>query len=464
MNLNLHRSAVLPAVFGIFAFLAGSSAHAKPATSLDELLSKVKSGYKLESDEFKKRVADFTKSRNQQAALLARAKQQLADLEKSSALLENEFMENERLLAEAEKTLRDRLGNMGELFGVIRQVAGDTRAQLAASVVSAQFPDRDDVLTPLAESESLPSISSLESLWYLLQQEMTETGKVSRFATTIVGPGGAPLNTEVVRVGAFNVVAHGKYLTWKADNQQLNELARQPPGHFRGTASSLEDAEDGLVRFALDPSRGRILDVLIETPDLWERIQLGGIIGYIVLLLGGLAALVGIFRLIVLFGVNTKIQAQMKSKHPGNNPLGRILNVYHQNPGVDTESLELKMDEAIIRESSRLERWIWVVKVVSVAAPLLGLLGTVVGMIQTFQAITLFGTGDPKLMAGGISVALITTMLGLSVAIPLVLLYAGLSSLVRRMTDVLEEQSTGLIALSAEETRAASGGESPTQI
>ena len=440
------------------AVLVGTTTRADAAATLDELLSQVRTGYKQESAGFKERVTEFKRARDQQAGLLARAKRQLADLEKASETLEREFEENERLLAEAEETLRARLGNMGELFGVIRQVAGDTRAQLASSVVSAQHKNRDDILAPLAESESLPSIGNLERLWFMLQQEMTETGKVSRFPTTIVSAAGAPIETEVVRVGAFNATANGKYLTWNTETEQLNELGRQPPAHFRGTASDLEGSQGGLVRFALDPSRGRILDVLIETPSTLERIQLGGPIGNIVIGLGILAALIGIVRFVMLMLVNTKIQAQFKTKKPGNNPLGRILSVYHDNPSIDTESLELKMDEAIIRETAQLERWIWVVKVVSVAAPLLGLLGTVVGMIQTFQAITLFGTGDPKLMAGGISVALVTTMLGLSVAIPLVLLYALLSSVVRRMTNILEEQSTGLIALSAEQARAAAAG------
>jgi biopolymer transport protein ExbB len=163
---------------------------------------------------------------------------------------------------------------------------------------------------------------------------------------------------------------------------------------------------------------------------------------------------IGLLRLISLVITNAKVKRQTASSQPSSkNPLGRIMSVYAAHSNVDPETVEKKIDEAIIRETSRLESLLWLVKVVSVAAPLLGLLGTVTGMIQTFQAITLFGTGDPKLMAGGISEALVTTMIGLFVAIPLVMLYAALTSTVRRITDVLDEQSVGMVALAAERHR-----------
>ena len=152
-----------------------------------------------------------------------------------------------------------------------------------------------------------------------------------------------------------------------------------------------------------------------------------------------------------------KVTSQQKhlERPDTTNPLGRVLNVYASNRSVDHETLELKLDEVILRESARLERFLWLVKTVSVVAPLLGLLGTVTGMIQTFQAITLFGAGDPKMMAGGISEALVTTMLGLMTAIPLVLLHATLANSTRRINDVLEEQGAGFVAMQSENTRAA---------
>jgi len=136
------------------------------------------------------------------------------------------------------------------------------------------------------------------------------------------------------------------------------------------------------------------------------------------------------------------------------NPLGRVLSVYSKDPNVDTETLELRLDEAVLREIPPLEKGLSALKILAAVGPLLGLLGTVTGMIITFQQIQLFGTGDPKLMAGGISQALTTTVQGLIMAIPMVLLHAFLSSRSKALIQVLEEESAGIIAEHAEKTRA----------
>ena len=256
---------------------------------------------------------------------------------------------------------------------------------------------------------------------------------------------------DVVRVGAFNAVSGGKYLYWDPEVMKLKELGRQPGARFLGTVAPFENARDGISALALDPSRGAILGLLVMTPGFTERIDQGGPIGYSIIVLGVLAGLLGLVRFLYVVLVSRKVTSQQKAeKVDDGNPLGRVLNVYENNKETDAETLELKLDEAILRESSTLDRFLWIVKVVSVVAPLMGLLGTVTGMIATFQAITLFGTGDPKLMAGGISEALVTTMLGLFVAIPLTLIHAGVSSFSKGVMDILEEQSAGLVATRAE--------------
>jgi biopolymer transport protein ExbB len=151
--------------------------------------------------------------------------------------------------------------------------------------------------------------------------------------------------------------------------------------------------------------------------------------------------------MLILFVTGRKVESQKKNSRPDpGNPLGRILAVASDNPDVDREQLELMLDEAVLRESGKLESLVWLVRIVSVVAPLMGLLGTVTGMIRTFQSITLFGAGDPRMMAGGISEALVTTMLGLVTAIPLVLLHAALANNTKKIVDTLDEQSAGLIA------------------
>ena len=306
----------------------------------------------------------------------------------------------------------------------MRQVAGDTRALVESSLVSAQIPGRTELLGKVAQSQEMPSIDDLEQLWFVLQQEMTESGKVVRFPATVIAVGGGQSQQSVVRIGPFNAVSNGRYLQYLPESGKLAELGRQPSGRHLATVRDLERARSGLVGVSIDPSRGSILSLLIQTPDMEERIHQGGLVGYVIIVLGLMGLLLAAYRILYLAWVGRKIRRRCaQPTAQANNPLGRVLEVYERNRTVDVETLELKLDEAILKETPPLERGNAMIKVLSVVSPLLGLLGTVTGMIQTFQAITLFGTGDPKLMAGGISEALVTTMLGLVVAIPLVLLH-----------------------------------------
>jgi biopolymer transport protein ExbB len=431
--------------------LVASGGHAQEPPSLDALLQQIQQGAQEERAEDARREAEFRAAQDRQAALLAEAKAALAVEEARSAALEKDFAANEALLPDLEAALREKLGTLGELFGVVRQVAGDTLGFVAGSLVSAQVGDRTPMLTTLSASKALPSIDQLEELWFVLQQEMTESGKVVRFDATVTDIDGGQHERQVIRVGTFNVVAGGRYLQWVPETRQLTDLARQPPGRYLSTVRRFERATEGLADFALDPTRGTLLSLLIQTPDLGERIQQGGVIGYIIIVLGVIGFGVAVQRLIYLTRVGRRMRAEEHRQTPStDSPLGRVLTVYTKNPSVDVETLELKLDEAIMAETPALERGTPLIKVISAAAPLLGLLGTVTGMIKTFQAITLFGTGDPKMMASGISEALVTTVLGLTVAIPLVLVHALVSGTGRGIVEVLEEQAAGLIARHAE--------------
>ncbi|MGE4651617.1 MAG: MotA/TolQ/ExbB proton channel family protein, partial [Myxococcota bacterium] len=426
------------------------------ARSLAELLDLVKQGWGEERKENKAREARFRSNKADQHQLLKDAKVVLAREEARSERLESTFQVNELRLAELEETYTNRLGSLGELFGVVRQVAGDARGHVDSSLVTAEIrDDRGDFLLELGKSKELPSIEKLERLWYELQREMTEQGKVARFNAPVLTLSGSEENREVVRAGVFSAIAGGKYVLWDPDIQNLRELARQPPSKYVNTVGDFEGTTSGIGSLAVDPSRGSLLSLLVDTPDATERVQQGGAVGYMVITLGVIAVLIGLWRYAVLVIAGRGVAAQRNSDTADEgNPLGRVLAVYEANREVDAETLELKLDEAVMKETSYLERFIWLVKVVSVVAPLMGLLGTVTGMIQTFQAITLFGAGDPKMMAGGISEALVTTMLGLMTAIPLVLLHAFVSNAAKKIIEVLDEQSAGLIAERSEQTSA----------
>ena len=339
------------------------------------------------------------------------------------------------------------MGNLGELFGVTRQIAGDTRGNVEASITTAQLGrGRVEFLEELGKSKELPSIAELERLWQELVREMVEQGKIVEFSAEVYTPSGIETR-DVIRAGVFSVISDGKYLLWDPNQGQLQELSRQPPSRFVDTIGEYEGSSEEQAGLAVDPSRGSLLAVLIETRGLSERIPEGGAVGYTVISLGIIAALLGFYKMIVLFLTGRRVEAQKKTSRPDKgNPLGRILAVSADNPDVDREQLELMLDEVVLRESSKLESLVWLVRIVSVVAPLMGLLGTVTGMIKTFQSITLFGAGDPRMMAGGISEALVTTMLGLVTAIPLVLMHTGLANSTKRIVDTLDEQSAGLIA------------------
>ncbi len=249
-------------------------------------------------------------------------------------------------------------------------------------------------------------------------------------------------------MGTFNLVSDGEYLTYSPETGNTSVLVPQPrQAKFVDSAGVLSEAVSGLVRFAVDPLRGHILSLEIQKPDFRERMEQGGVIGYLIMALGVVALLIAVERLVVLFNTAAKVNRQLKSDEArDDNPLGRVLGVAEHNPGMDRETLELKLGEAILQETPKLSRGLLFLKIIAVVAPLMGLLGTVTGMINTFQAITLYGTGDPRMMAGGISQALVTTMQGLMVAIPTVLLHTLVSGRSRHIVHTLQEQSAGIIA------------------
>jgi biopolymer transport protein ExbB len=436
-------------------------APARPAApSLDGLLEEVREGGRAQREENARREAEFRAAEAEQQRRLHDARIEKTAQEERSAALERQFEESERSIAELQETLRARLGTLGELFGVVRQVAGDTRAFLDQSLVSAQLPGRGAFLGTLAESRELPSVGDLEQLWFILQQEMTEAGKVMRFRAPVVAAQGGESEADVIRVGPFVAVSGGRYLQFHPETQRLTELARQPARRHLDSLADLERTTDGPVRVSIDPSRGSILSLLIQTPSLKERIQQGQLVGYVIIALGAAGLLLAVQRVVHLHIVGRRIRLQAKAAPAdSSNPLGRVLAVYEANPGADVETLELKLDDAILKEVPALEQGNAMIKVLSVVAPLLGLLGTVTGMIETFQVITLFGAGDPKLMASGISEALVTTVLGLVVAIPLTLLHSVVSGRSKALVQILEEQSAGIVARRAEHDTGGNGAD-----
>ena len=417
-------------------------------SSLDHLLRQVEDAHRQDAQIRNKREQRFLSANKNQKALLKELRSQVAMQRDRGQQLRQHHDDNEKALQTLQTDLNTRSGNLGELFGTVRHTASDLQALLRDSLVSAQYPDRAEWLDELAKSKKLPSITELERFWLLLQQEINQSGQVSRFMAPVTDTDGITNTREVIRVSIFTAIADGKYLHYLPDQNRFTVLSRQPEGHIQKAASSFSMQDSGYAAMIIDPTRGGLLGMLMKTPTLLERIRQGGAIGYIILAVGLFGIVLVIFRLVGLGRNAGKMNRQLQE--PGqasdDNPLGRVLLAAGDAVNRDIDATELLLDEAILRETPALQRGLGLLKLLAAIAPLLGLLGTVTGMILTFQSITLFGTGDPKLMAGGISQALVTTVLGLIVAIPLLFSHTLLTSRSRILIQILDEQSAGLIA------------------
>jgi biopolymer transport protein ExbB len=450
---NVLRNMLVAASLGFVANFA--MAQEDKALDLDALLKQLEQGQFEQNQQNEQREKDFAAKRSEQDAMLSQAKRTLEAALKTSETLETQFEENEFKLADLKEAMDKRLGSLKELFGVLQQVSGDTKSKFQNSIISAQIPGRAEFLDELAQSmgatSKLASIEEIERVWFEIQREMTESGKVTTFTTDVIEAGGKKVSKDVLRVGPFALAADGKYLDYNGTTGSVAELIRQPAGRYGDSVAALQQSSGDLVEFGLDPTGGSILKLLVQAPSLKERVEQGGTVGYIILAVGAVGLLIAIWRFIALSIEGAKVHRQLKSStFKSSNSLGRVMKAKDDYPEADTEALELHLTEAILGEVPKLGRSLSIIKVISVVAPLMGLLGTVSGMINTFQAITLFGTGDPKLMAGGISTALVTTVLGLVVAIPMTLLYAILNTRSKSIVYILQEQAAGVIAERAE--------------
>ena len=437
-------------LLSIVALAAAFIAVPAQSQTVDQLLEQVRSGSFEKSEEAIALENQFAAAGAGKINLLQQIRAQRASLEATSETLENQYEQNSVAL-NAVRVARERsLGDLKELFGAVQQVVGEAEATFDGSIISAQFPNRTAGFAEISkkvsnQSNELVSAVEIEALWKAMFNEMVQQGKVAKFNASVATAGGAREEQEVVRVGTFNLIGDGKFLTYGAGG--VADLPKQPDGRYLAQATNLFNGS-GTAEFALDPTLGTLLEAAVESPSLGDRVAQGGTVGYIILSVGAFAAIVAIIKIITLFGVAAAVKKQAADPESPDdkNPLGRVLQAAADTKSNDTEAVELRLSEAIMKETPKLTSWLMFLKIVSVVAPLGGLLGTVLGMITTFQSITLFGAGDPKLMAGGISEALVTTVCGLVVAIPIVLLHTAAASKAKRVEEILEEQSAGMVA------------------
>ncbi|MFQ5642711.1 MAG: MotA/TolQ/ExbB proton channel family protein [Thiogranum sp.] len=428
--------------------LACPCAYAEHPTDLDHLLQQVKQAQVRDAAVRHEREQRFLSEHADREAMLEDLQRRVEQQRTRSEQLKKQFENNEQSLRALQTGLSAKAGNLGELFGTVRQSANDLHALLGDSLVSAEFPGRAQWFDLVSRSRKLPGITELERFWLLMQQEIEESGQVSRFAAEVTGTDGITRSTTVTRIGVFNAISGDRYLRFLPENNRLIELPRQPARSVRDTAAAFSGATTDYATMIIDPTRGGLLGLLVLTPTLMERIQQGGTVGYVIIGIGLLGLLLAVIRMLHLNLTARKVrhQLQQPARPQKDNPLGRVLLAAEGLRGKDIDAIESLLDEAILRETPDLQRGLGLIKLLAAVAPLLGLLGTVTGMILTFQSISLFGTGDPRLMAGGISQALVTTVMGLVTAIPLLFFHTLLASRSRTLIQILDEQSAGVIA------------------
>ena len=430
---------LLATLFPLSAMAAGDD--------VDALVESVRQEALREAAFEEERIRRFLDERERKSEMLAEARAQLAAANRRADQLRGEYEANEATLTEYEASLRERAGDLNDTFAIVRQAALSADGVMGSSLVAAEATDGSTFMQDLGKGETPPSIEDIKRLWTMVMSEISESGKVVNFNATVIKPQGDEAEQVVTRAGVFNSVSNGAFLRYLPSSGKLVELSRQPAPRFQAMASDLQEATSGVVGMALDPSKGAILSLMVQSPDLGERVDQGGAIGYLILILGAVGVVIviqrGIANLLARRAIDSHVSSDAKSDEK--NALGRLHKVVNDMQGEDTESINIRLDEQLAEESSRLNRGLPTVAVLAAVSPLLGLLGTVTGMIETFQSITLFGTGDPKLMSGGISQALVTTQLGLAVAIPLVLFHSLLVGRANRIVERLGKFSSDML-------------------
>ena len=441
--------------------LTANFAAAQGATSLSALLDLVENDRVSESAEYVQRQQEFEQNANRQEQILQTTNERITEQETEQARLSDLFEANEIIIRDKRDILRDRRGDLNELFGTLQGVAGDFLSNFENSLISGQFPGRseylEDFIAKAGSTIEQLNPEEIERFWFYMQQEVVESARVATFNADVSLPTGETVNRSVTRIGLYNVVSEGEYLSYDGDIGHFQVLPKQPAAGILSAAAALESSTGGFTSVGIDPTGGvggQVMANLVNFPSVEEQVRNNsGTIGFIIIGVGVVGILIGFLRLLILSLVSIKVRGQLKSdKASKGNPLGRVLLVAESNPTADTETLELKLGEAILQETPSLESMLTLIKMIATIAPLGGLLGTVTGMIQVFQQITVYGAGDPTIMAGGISSALMTTVLGIVVAIPTIFMHTVVKSRADNIIHILEEQATGMIAQKAEQS------------
>ncbi|MCE3025486.1 MotA/TolQ/ExbB proton channel family protein [Salinicola sp. DM10] len=423
---------------------SSTQAQAEAPNTLQQVLARFQADSREAEARDDARLAALVDDRQKLDAAVADAERRLSAAQAKREELEQRQREQRQTLADLGQQRGGDAADIEAVSQVIKQQAGELRDALSDSWLTlggaAQLPPRLD-------DRGLVDIDTLDRLRGDLAALIAESARGVSFEAPVAAANGDVKVRPVVRLGDSVAFSQGDLLARDSDAKLPLDVFPRTPGDVR---AALRDFQAGQgERFFFDPTDGEVLQAIAQQPSLWQRFQQGGYVGYVIVGLGAIGLLVALAQYLYLLRVSSRMQRQLRDPERlrDDNPLGRVLGRFGAlGPSHAPEALEARLDEALLAEQPRLERGQPIVKLIAAVAPLLGLLGTVTGMIITFQSITVFGTGDPQLMAGGISQALVTTVLGLITAVPLLFVNTALSSRSRRLVGLLEGRASAVLA------------------
>ncbi|MBU1340172.1 MAG: MotA/TolQ/ExbB proton channel family protein [Proteobacteria bacterium] len=351
-----------------------------------------------------------------------------------------------------------------EFEGVVRTVAKDLKAMLLQSFQSGMAPGRHKFLEPLILQETYPSMEDVGMLADSLFEEIAASGRVNMTTAPIVDRQGREQMADLLILGNFTGIykldKEIGFLLYSDQSQRYFALSKLPSSRIKNNIADYMQGKSKDVY--MDISKGGAIRQLTHELNLMEQVPKGGPIVWPILIILGMAVLILVERIIFFTRKQTHPERLM-------NTLRQLIiaqdwdgcRIYLETmrskflPKILLTALALKdrtrpemenaLQEAILGEIPAIERFLSTLGMLAAISPLLGLLGTVTGMINTFHVITSYGTSDPRMMSGGISEALVTTMLGLTVAIPIMLAHTFLSRRVETQISRMEEKSVAFV-------------------
>jgi len=424
---------------------------------------KAKADYAAALAEARESKERILKDRTSVEKEIARMEAEVKKLNSDIEIMQNEFKKlREKEIKLSHQQSDDEMG-MRELSGTVRVVARDLETILRQSQLTARFPERLDLLKPILNKDRFPGIDDFKTITDLFFQETAISGDVVMRTGSFIDRSGVKQTGDILTIGKFTAAyTTGKetgFLRYSEGSHQLFALSALPSWSIRRNLKKYTQGKTEDV--VLDFSGGAALRQITHKSTLIDQIKNGGPIVWPILAIGLFAFIIAGERIIFLKGVHANTDRVMGKvnelalegkwkecddtvKDKKGRPVCNVLKAGLGARAEERETLESVLQEAILKELPRLERFLPALNIMGAVAPLLGLLGTVTGMISTFHVITLYGTGDPRMMSGGISEALVTTMLGLAVAIPIMLVHTFLSRRVEHIVGDMEEKAVAL--------------------